>query len=160
MPSVETPPRAWGRRDGVLSDTLAARNTPTCVGKTLFASSSVPKKRKHPHVRGEDTLDKIKSNSYRETPPRAWGRRTVKERLCAVFGNTPTCVGKTYSSPQQHRCLRKHPHVRGEDAMGMTTAQLDKETPPRAWGRPTAKDCTHAQLRNTPTCVGKTLGIY
>ena len=31
------------------------RNTPTCVGKTIFRAPHKLHKQKHPHVRGEDT---------------------------------------------------------------------------------------------------------
>ena len=53
-PSMETPPRAWGRLRGLSAAGLAAGNTPTGVGKT-------------------DGLDEMLSLGV-ETPPRAWGR--------------------------------------------------------------------------------------
>ena len=119
MPSVETPPRAWGRRDGVLSDTLAARNTPTCVGKTpLIRSSRIPIG-KHPHVRGEDVKNELNSVGQQETPPRAWGRRESGMEGVLLPGNTPTCVGKTYARTRRRPAIQKHPHVRGEDSWNL-----------------------------------------
>ena len=53
-----------------------------------------------------------------------------------LFGNTPTCVGKTIILPTESWTLRKHPHVRGED-----------------WA---AREGYVPVNRNTPTCVGKT----
>ncbi|SMG66899.1 hypothetical protein BMETH_764_2 [methanotrophic bacterial endosymbiont of Bathymodiolus sp.] len=51
----------------------------------------------------------------RETPPRAWGRRSVASISCSPFGNTPTGVGKTLGYLKTPARLGKHPHGRGED---------------------------------------------
>ena len=72
---LETPPRTWGRLIRKVDAPHTEGNTPTHVGKTLFASSSVPKKRKHPHARGEDASPCAKQGRRLETPPRTWGRR-------------------------------------------------------------------------------------
>ena len=37
---------------------LSARNTPTCVGKTLWGIFGLYLYKKHPHVRGEDHPEK------------------------------------------------------------------------------------------------------
>ena len=58
-------------------------------------------RRKHPHVRGEDCRYGGNSNDNQETPPRAWGRRTVM-----------------LTAPDE----KKHPHVRGEDGMTVDDA--------------------------------------
>ena len=47
--------------------------------------------------------------------------------------------------------------MRGEDVEATTTDMDSPETPPRAWGRRPACLLFTDQLRNTPTCVGKTL---
>ena len=52
----------------------------------------------------------------------------------------------------------KHPHVRGEDKIEASREGLSLETPPRAWGRPRNLVRGCFQQRNTPTCVGKTIG--
>ncbi len=54
--SVETPPRAWGRRRIIVNDTPYTGNTPTCVGKTLLITPDTGSLQKHPHVRGEDLV--------------------------------------------------------------------------------------------------------
>ena len=91
----ETPPRAWGRRKPPLEISQLLRNTPTCVGKTSRVQLPEVGGRKHPHVRGEDSIKRKGKNLVSETPPRAWGRR--KNVYVAHYGNrnTPTCVGKT-----------------------------------------------------------------
>ena len=50
----ETPPHAWGRRNGLRLLHSQAGNTPTCVGKTRYALLKEHVHRKHPHMRGED----------------------------------------------------------------------------------------------------------
>ena len=91
-----------------------------------------------------------------ETPPRAWGRLQQRSFLLALRGNTPTCVGKTLPAASRHTSTRKHPHVRGEDALQTSEETNQGETPPRAWGRPPEPLRQRAGCRNTPTCVGKT----
>ena len=52
----ETPPRAWGRfRKDKVAGKLE-RNTPTCVGKIYYQLTDIDYRKKHPHVRGEDSL--------------------------------------------------------------------------------------------------------
>ena len=53
---VETPPRAWGRRQKAMQDSGGVGNTPTGVGKTLFFLGCLDGLGKHPHGRGEDTF--------------------------------------------------------------------------------------------------------
>ncbi len=92
------------------------RNTPTGVGKTVFARSCDPMIRKHPHGRGEDEREGVPFRRPVETPPRAWGRLAVALGDIRTARNTPTGVGKT--------------------ARHSTLVELPAETPPRAWGRP------------------------
>ena len=73
----------------------AWRNTPTCVGKTIFTGNKVLIRQKHPHVRGEDLA---RSHAALQNG-----------------GNTPTCVGKTSLAAEGPTGDEKHPHVRGED---------------------------------------------
>ena len=71
---IETPPRAWGRRQFPSGNVPTRRNTPTCVGKTTTRASCVELMKKHPHVRGEDIFGGVQKQGTLETPPRAWGR--------------------------------------------------------------------------------------
>ena len=73
-----------------------------------------------------------------------------------VGGNTPTGVGKTLLRIPRDTTLQKHPHGRGEDSAGDGMRLVEKETPPRAWGRPLAEGDFDKAKRNTPTGVGKT----
>ena len=155
--SMETPPRAWGRRGRSSFKRCAMRNTPTCVGKTSGASITASKAKKHPHVRGEDKCRILPKHLAAETPPRAWGRQLLPVFLLGLFRNTPTCVGKTVHAISGSISLWKHPHVRGEDYSQLKEQIKSRETPPRAWGRPVWCDVPLDVDGNTPTCVGKTL---
>ena len=54
--SLETPPRAWGRLILQGEHVFLLGNTPTCVGKTHAVAHLFTCKKKHPHVRGEDSI--------------------------------------------------------------------------------------------------------
>ena len=156
LPEAETPPHAWGRhRDlerifEVSGNTptcvgktflprqrrIRRRNTPTCVGKTQFRLAFPPLRRKHPHMRGEDFMQRNKRIRHSETPPHAWGRPGHAVPGLRRVRNTPTCVGKTHVVICPSFSLWKHPHMRGED-------QQQGQSHPLSY-------------RNTPTCVGKT----
>ena len=91
----ETPPRAWGRRDALSGEGRSKRNTPTSVGKTTSVTARLQLVEKHPHERGEDSINGKLVSDEQETPPRAWGRRDRSVSIAASPGNTPTSVGKT-----------------------------------------------------------------
>ena len=107
-------------------------------------------------MRGEDPIALIRSLCLRETPPHAWGRRTSNMKDLFLFGNTPTCVGKTVCIPPRRTRNMKHPHMRGEDVRIHFSARAVAETPPHAWGRPQGGNMLIDSCGNTPTCVGKT----
>ena len=155
--NAETPPRAWGRPFEAFFGPRASGNTPTCVGKTHPGQQCQALVRKHPHVRGEDPCTTAHSDTEAETPPRAWGRLARRRMTVLRPRNTPTCVGKTpcWAMPTLYRS--KHPHVRGEDPASAYSWACSPETPPRAWGRRSCWPGLFQLLRNTPTCVGKTL---
>ncbi len=155
-PSQETPPRAWGRQKVALSEASKVRNTPTCVGKTHASTPFGAHLQKHPHVRGEDLRHQPKQIWPGETPPRAWGRRIDFFTSSSPSRNTPTCVGKTITHFPASSLTGKHPHVRGEDRRARRYCHPPAETPPRAWGRRGLEEDEWENIRNTPTCVGKT----
>ena len=70
--------------------------------------------------------------------------------------NTPTHVGKTGEGEGQGQPAAKHPHARGEDEKAKASGRLEKETPPRTWGRLVSRNVLVGAFRNTPTHVGKT----
>ena len=157
--TLETPPRAWGRRISPSVARSVCGNTPTCVGKTTMSIDAASKHQKHPHVRGEDDAQYEVVPEERETPPRAWGRLAFARKLGFKAGNTPTCVGKTLKTVRFLGFRKKHPHVRGEDARHAHGRKTAAETPPRAWGRRQKEELSVSRVGNTPTCVGKTINL-
>ena len=115
--------------------------------------------RKHPHERGEDRTLSTLCRLLVETPPRAWGRPVLLPFDDVAGGNTPTSVGKTEILCRQITVDRKHPHERGEDQTDSTSCTVQTETPPRAWGRRQNFRNNRERFGNTPTSVGKTLGL-
>ena len=158
--TMETPPRAWGRR---LKNPLrysSTRNTPTGVGKTTSQPASNVPPEKHPHGRGEDQRVNRKTYIFLETPPRAWGRPFDAHTPFFIFRNTPTGVGKTLLRQHIVRAGGKHPHGRGEDQCQLKALFNHLETPPRAWGRQQGIYFLLPAIRNTPTGVGKTFDAH
>ena len=96
-PSVETPPRTWGRPSRQGNGLPVVGNTPTDVGKTRRRPTAASCTRKHPHGRGEDTRPFSEVAETAETPPRTWGRPGNRHGGLSRAGNTPTDVGKTLS---------------------------------------------------------------
>ncbi len=157
---AETPPPAWGRRKLLIVSMCCSRNTPTCVGKTLFLVVVNRSLWKHPHLRGEDAEMRSSAQRITETPPPAWGRRKGLMMKHLSNRNTPTCVGKTRDHRTGQQGREKHPHLRGEDSRFRLSFLLPAETPPPAWGRHSLDRKDFASKRNTPTCVGKTLAHF
>ena len=112
---METPPRTWGRRKRRGRERPRPRNTPTHVGKTVSRADTVAFPGKHPHARGEDTMNNNSLPDLIETPPRTWGRRRLVHRGQLLLRNTPTHVGKTSWTASPMPLKKKHPHARGED---------------------------------------------
>ena len=133
---METPPRAWGRRQWAPGLEFFDGNTSTGVGKTTERRAAAHGTRKHPHGRGEDHRLGDVPPLPQETPPRAWGRHVHPIQRGRQPGNTPTGVGKTHAPS-----LFRHGN---------------EETPPRAWGRQTSRPVLMFGWGNTPTGVGKT----
>ena len=157
---TETPPHAWGRLRRAGGTDRLGRNTPTCVGKTARNRSPRGRTGKHPHMRGEDAVLGRRRPPRRETPPHAWGRPYAMHGNRVLFGNTPTCVGKTRADLSAEKRTQKHPHMRGEDGWSGSLTRLRQETPPHAWGRLILGIIIVALCGNTPTCVGKTLNDH
>ncbi len=152
----ETPPRMWGRLARRLQRLNELGNTPTHVGKTQLLAARLAWRGKHPHACGEDWRKSDRTTILAETPPRMWGRPSLRNFRQLAPGNTPTHVGKTRMSKLLPIISRKHPHACGEDCVTRTMAGFSLETPPRMWGRPSLASNLPLPGGNTPTHVGKT----
>ena len=150
------PPRTSATGRGASESSARRRNTPTYVGKTSTRPGSDAPGQKHPHVRGEDATQASTGTRSAETPPRTWGRLTCGNKFQIESRNTPTYVGKTLGDDNNFAEVKKHPHVRGEDAGLPPLRCYAGETPPRTWGRHAVGRQATALPENTPTYVGKT----
>ena len=136
--------------------TRSIRFTPTCVGTTSESLEHLQRTAVHPHVRGDDRLQRNGLRRANGSPPRAWGRPHPFYRWRTPHRFTPTCVGTTAAAATRRCCGTVHPHVRGDDVLmhphvrvrarftptcvGTTAVPVRTETrrvgsPPRAWGR-------------------------
>ena len=146
----------WGRLAADYISLVAVRNTPTHVGKTPPQATRSRPGRKHPHACGEDDAKAFFDRKIKETPPRMWGRQTVKMAAGMSLRNTPTHVGKTRHKIRAGIICKKHPHACGEDGSQFALRAFLLETPPRMWGRLNLQSTCEHHFRNTPTHVGKT----
>ena len=71
--------------------------------------------------------------------------------------NTSTCVEKTLLREALPDFWWKHLHLRGENQTTPCGIGSESETPPPAWRKPLTRMSTSPFLRNTSTCVEKTL---
>ncbi len=134
-PPHGTSPRAWGKPHLPLGRGFDMRNIPTCVGKTVRDLVSLTLNPEHPHVRGENQIGANPIVGLLGTSPRAWGKRTQGFRALLRVRNIPTCVGKTWRRVDEIFSTTEHPHVRGENALGISLTVLIGGTSPRAWGK-------------------------
>ena len=90
------------------------------------------------------------------SPPHAWGRPRIRERVPVLRGLTPTRVGTT-APVVAHACTAwAHPHTRGDDPDSRSYIRVAGGSPPHAWGRRLKDDSIICPTRLTPTRVGTT----
>ena len=110
-----TPPRVWGRVTRRILGILSYRDTPTCVGKSNFSLSGLPRSEGHPHVCGEELSCACACVASSGTPPRVWGRDGDVGVGGKARRDTPTCVGKSTQGAEKTKAIKGHPHVCGEE---------------------------------------------
>jgi len=131
------------------------------VGKTTSKHRALYHYAVHPHVCGENFLERPRRFARRGSPPRVWGKPS-------------SVIGLIRLPPV-------HPHVCGENPIAVVTSQCIIGSPPRVWGKRLCPRhliglCTvhphvcgenendhlvdQAIFRFTPTCVGKTKGSW
>ena len=152
-----TSPHAWGKRTDGNLDRAINRNIPTCVGKTRCAPFSFRLLAEHPHMRGENPRLRARCATSGGTSPHAWGKRGGRRSIGRGGRNIPTCVGKTPPCRSSGPSATEHPHMRGENLYGRIVFLCSPGTSPHAWGKLCSVGSPRLQIRNIPTCVGKTL---
>ena len=159
LPMYGSPPRGWGKRvccihhprphtvhphaggenQGLSSaDVLAARFTPTRVGKTCLLSKFYVCCAVHPHAGGENIATAAAKSALDGSPPRGWGKPGTEQ--CGCPRGTV------------------HPHAGGENLSPFKVLCVLCGSPPRGWGKH-SHGCRQVSARRfTPTRVGKTRG--
>ena len=115
------------------------------------------------------------------SPPRAWGRLSVRNSARGFTRFTPTGVGTAdvttypltnlYGSPPRAwgrrfapsgaSCVCSvHPHGRGDGSRNKSSVSPIAGSPPRAWGRRVLRDHMPENGRFTPTGVGTALAMW
>ena len=133
------------------------RNTPTHVGKTAYPRHGRLPYEKHPHARGEDSINANQKSSWIETPPRTWGRLGSSGTGAVHIRNTPTHVGKTVYVLDRHDIIRKHPHARGEDFFTEVFGYPLSGNTPTHVGKTQDKDKLLAKFKKHPHARGEDL---
>ena len=90
------------------------------------------------------------------SPPRVWGKQNKGNEVSDGRRFTPTCVGKTCPEVPRTFLDLVHPHVCGENALMVCSPKRESGSPPRVWGKRSARYWQFVWTRFTPTCVGKT----
>ena len=151
-----SPPRVWGILHFSYLNRTRSRFTPTCVGNTLIASTSLLLDSVHPHVCGEYDTNALAEGDVAGSPPRVWGIPIALPLHDSCGRFTPTCVGNTGYECTMKRGKTVHPHVCGEYNRLIRAIALFVGSPPRVWGIRLRHHSACSSLRFTPTCVGNT----
>ena len=154
--SFGSPPRVWGKRNILNFQDVGIGFTPTCVGKTSLKDFLNQFAGVHPHVCGENSSCISSNACLVGSPPRVWGKPTLRTVSYACRRFTPTCVGKTQFCFCSAKALPVHPHVCGENSTVKGDHVFVLGSPPRVWGKPDQLARNAVTTRFTPTCVGKT----
>ncbi len=106
---------------------------------------------------GEKSLSACSQELSPGTSPRVWGKECHKSVNNPHFRNIPTCVGKSGKNPEYRTNQAEHPHVCGEKNPITRKQRTKLGTSPRVWGKAQNESKLAREVRNIPTCVGKSL---
>ena len=147
-----SPPRVWGQLSDSVYGWSMVRFTPTCVGTTIVLSTNGYTVTVHPHVCGDNPTPIASISSTSWFTPRVWGQHRSRCSSRRPRRFTPTCVGTTRRSHQQHLEQPVHPHVCGDNAPIASATLRTTGSPPRVWGQRVKLEMYPQGHRFTPTC--------
>ena len=107
-------------------------------------------------MRGADRNARAGVRYTEETSPHAWSRPLGSRTHDDIGRNISTCVEQTAPTCKMRYGRKKHLHMRGADAVMMTTTQTAIETSPHAWSRLYFAKNLLVSVRNISTCVEQT----
>jgi len=98
QPASDGPsPRTWGEPIRGIPGRAVGRTIPTHVGRTKSQSPWEREEPDHPHARGENTIQNVRTVLARGPSPRTWGEHTQDHREGEAGRTIPTHVGRTLS---------------------------------------------------------------
>ena len=109
---------------------------------------------------GESTISRLAPASNRGSPPHVWGKLWLQGYFIPAERITPTCVGKALPWILPNVRTKDHPHMCGESLKVFAGETITAGSPPHVWGKLAVYCSSYAQVRITPTCVGKALRPY
>ena len=151
-----SPPRAWGQCDVICPTHRARRFTPTGVGtmrrlcagaraaavhphgrgdNCAYAALKARVILVHPHGRGDNARQGYDVTGEIGSPPRAWGQFAVEDDQKDFRRFTPTGVGTICGNWSAASATPVHPHGRGDNRGRQKILQVERGSPPRAWGQ-------------------------
>ena len=148
----------WGKLIPSRPQPAPPRFTPTRVGKTPGCGYLARRRAVHPHACGENPDDMKPWPWLDGSPPRVWGKPSVKYPCLRGQRFTPTRVGKTCALFCIFLSYPVHPHACGENSMILRKYPAPFGSPPRVWGKHLHGGHHQHCERFTPTRVGKTGG--
>ena len=111
---------------------------------------------KHPRIRGENSGFDAEDIDFRETSPHTRGELKQSKFKRLVRGNIPAYAGRTVLALASERPWRKHPRIRGENALRKSACCLTSETSPHTRGEQNARGAFRADVGNIPAYAGRT----
>ena len=95
----------------------------------------------------------------RETSPHTRGEPDAEKLYSRRAGNIPAYAGRTQNRQTKQSYLKKHPRIRGENAIIWRLAKGYLETSPHTRGEQGASGREINALRNIPAYAGRTLAV-
>ena len=89
-------------------------------------------------------------------PPHTWGQLDTTPRAVHCMRSTPTYVGTIQTTLPTTMTSSVHPHIRGNNAIDMSSMRPGSGPPPHTWGQRGHDGHQAAAGRSTPTYVGTT----
>ncbi len=110
----------------------------------------------HPHACGENFSGGARIRPPKGSPPRLWGKQSLRVSPLPTHRFTPTPVGKTLQPRAPWSISLVHPHACGENINSLCRLLAHKGSPPRLWGKRVGRGVGYRWRWFTPTPVGKT----
>ncbi len=131
--------------------------TPACAGSSWASTSTTPKARDHPRMRGEQVTITRDRGDWEGSPPHARGAGHRLRAGVRRAGITPACAGSSPSPSPRRGSPRDHPRMRGEQVSAGLDKVLPGGSPPHARGAGHNPNDDQSNGGITPACAGSSL---